>query len=568
MKLNKLICGIGCVLALHACSDKMNYHEYNNYDKDFVQLNFGNVGGLITNIYLDLDTDFGNYNGAFLGSASDESEYAYKGHQIEDFYSNAWSPSNAKNGVWTTSYRGIANCNIFLEEYTGLTFPELELNSDYPQQMFRYNNYPYEVRFLRAYFYFNLARQYGDVPFVEPGMSPAEINSLSRRSVQEIFDYIIAECDDIKNQIIEDYGNLGDMALPTEGAETGRANRRTVLALKARTALYAASPLFNPNNDRDLWYRAAAANKELLDDCKKAEIKLESDYAALWHRDNYANAKEILFGRRANRTSSTLEANNFPVGIEGGKGGNCPTQTLVDAYEMKATGLRYDEPGSGYDPENPYEGRDPRFGLSIAKNGDEKWPNWNETPLETYQNGLNGEPKSGGTPTGYYLKKYCQTATDLRPNSPTAFYHTWITYRLGEFYLNYAEAVFNYLGDPYATDSEFDMTAAAALSKTRERAGMPGIPLNLNNEDFWKKYQNERMVELAFEGHRFWDVRRWKEADKFFKSIDQMKIKKEGNDYAYTRVSVPRMWEDKMYLFPIPQSERMKNPNLEQNPGW
>lgn len=560
---------ITCIATLSACSEQMNYHEYNDYDKDYVTLNFGNVGGLITTIYLEMDTDFGNYDGAFLGSASDESVYAHRGNQIADFYSGAWSPTNPKNGTWYSSYRGIARCNLFLEEFTGLTFPELQLNSDYPQQMFRYNNYPHEVRFLRAYFYFNLARQYGDVPFSDRVMTAEETNQLTRRPAQEIFDFIIDECDDIKNKIIADYRDLGDMALPSEPAETGRVNRLTVMALKARAALYAASPLFNHDNSQERWHRAALANKDLLDACHAANMKLLPNYEALWSRDNYADVSEIIFGRRANSTSNTLETNNFPIGLEGSKGGNCPTQTLVDAYEMQATGLRTDEENSGFDPMNPYAGRDPRFALTIAKNGDEKWPNWNTIPLQTYQGGLHGEPLTGGTPTGYYLKKYLQAATDIRPGTANAFYHTWITYRLGEFYLNYAEAVFNYLESPYATSTEFPMSAVEAVNQTRRRAQMPDFPVGMNNGAFWEKYQNERMVELAFEGHRFWDVRRWKEADKFFKSIDEMKITRNPDgSFTYTRRSVNRIWDDKMYLFPIPQVERMKNPNLGQNPGW
>ncbi|HJD75096.1 MAG TPA: RagB/SusD family nutrient uptake outer membrane protein, partial [Bacteroides reticulotermitis] len=102
MKIKKIIYGIVCLATLTSCSDKMNYHEYNNYDEDFVKLNFNNVGGLITNIYLGMDADWGDYNGAFLGSASDESEYAYSGNQIEDFYNGAWSSTNAKSGMWST----------------------------------------------------------------------------------------------------------------------------------------------------------------------------------------------------------------------------------------------------------------------------------------------------------------------------------------------------------------------------------------------------------------------------------------------------------------------------------
>lgn len=424
MKLKNIIYGMMCVAALGSCSDKMEYHEYNNYDEDFVKLNFGNVGGLITNIYLSMDVDFGNYSGAVLGSATDESEYAYSGNQIEDFYNGSWSPSNAKSSMWTSCYEGIANCNLYLEKFTGLTFPELALNSDYAQQMFRYANYEYEVRFLRAYFYFNLVRQYGDVPFSDHILTAEESNTLSRRPAQEIFDYIIAECDDIKDKIIVDYSKLGDMALPSSPAETGRANRKTVLALKARAALYAASPLFNPTDNRELWYRAAKANKEILDDsngfAEKAKLLVE-DYSSLWSKDNYNDAtNELIFLRRATTTTNSFEGYNFPVGLENCKGGNCPTQTLVDAYEMKDSGLRPDELDN-YDPTNPYyTNRDPRFYLTIAKNGDEKWPNWNTVPLQTYQGGLNAEPLSGGTPTGYYLKKYCQTAVDLRAGTASA----------------------------------------------------------------------------------------------------------------------------------------------------
>ncbi|WP_288359827.1 RagB/SusD family nutrient uptake outer membrane protein [uncultured Bacteroides sp.] len=572
MKLNKLIYGILTVTVLSACADKMEYHEYNNYDEDYVKLNFGNVGGLITDIYLKLDTDFGNYNGAMLASATDEAEYAYTSNDIVDFYDGSWSPINAKSSMWSTCYEGIANCNHYLEKFTGLTFPELELNDDYIAQMGRYNNYPYEVRFLRAYFYFNLVRQYGDVPFTDHMLDAEESNALSRRPAQEIFDYIISECDEIKDLIIEDYSKVDRPIQPVEG---GRANKLTVLALKARAALFAASPLFNPTNDSELWHRAALANMEVVNACEAAGMMLIPNYETLWAVKNYSDGiQEIIFGRRANRATSTTESNNYPAGLTGSKGGNCPTQTLVDAYEMKDTGLRWDEEGSGYEPNNPYEGRDPRFELTIAHNGS-IWPKWNETPLQTYQGGLNGQPITGGTPTGYYLKKLCHGDIDLRDNSTNkSDNHTWVTFRLGEFYLNYAEALFKYLGGADETSSEFvdnagkQVTAREMASKTRVRVGMPVFPVDMTKDEFWKKYQNERMVELAFEGHRFWDVRRWKEADKFFTSINVMKITNNGDSYAYNREPVARMWDDKMYLFPIPRTEIMKNPNLTQNPGW
>lgn len=572
MKLNTFLCGVLCLGALSACSEEMDYHEYNNYDEDFVKLNFGNVGGLITNIYSDLDTDFGSYSGAVLGAATDEAEYAYSGGAIETFYNGTWSPVNTPAGAWSSCYRAISNCNLYLERFTGLTFPELEMNADYKPQMYRYNNYRYEVRCLRAYYYFLLVRQYGDVPFSDHVLTADESNALPRTPAQDIFDYIIAECDAVKDSIIADYANLpADVALPAESPETGRVNRLTVLALKARAALYAASPLFNPTGDKELWHRAALANKELLDAADAAKMKLIDDYAKLWTKNNYKDAtSEIIFGRRADRESSGMETSNFPAGLENCKGGNCPTQNLVDAYEM-VDGKPWDQ-SAFYDPANPCANRDPRLAATIAVNGETGWPAWNEAPLETFQGGANGEPVNGGTPTGYYLKKYCQGDIDPRSNSTNkSAYHTWITFRLGEFYLNYAEAVFRYLGSADATSAEFPLSAREAASRTRARksVNMPPFPTGMSNDEFWTKYKNERMVELAFEGHRFWDVRRWKEADKYFRSITEMKITRQADGtFAYTRKEVARQWDDKMYFFPIPQADKLKNPNLGQNPGW
>ena len=572
MKLNTFLCGVLCLGALSACSEEMDYHEYNNYDEDFVKLNFGNVGGLITNIYSDLDTDFGSYSGAVLGAATDEAEYAYSGGAIETFYNGTWSPVNTPAGAWNSCYRAISNCNLYLERFTGLTFPELEMNADYKPQMYRYNNYRYEVRCLRAYYYFLLVRQYGDVPFSDHVLTADESNSLPRTPAQDIFDYIIAECDAVKDSIIADYANLpADVALPAESPETGRVNRLTVLALKARAALYAASPLFNPTGDKELWHRAALANKELLDAADAAKMKLIDDYAKLWTKNNYKDAtSEIIFGRRADRESSSMETSNFPAGLENCKGGNCPTQNLVDANEM-VDGKPWDQ-SAFYDPANPCANRDPRLAATIAVNGETGWPAWNEAPLETFQGGANGEPVTGGTPTGYYLKKYCQGDIDPRSNSTNkSAYHTWITFRLGEFYLNYAEAVFRYLGSADATSAEFPLSAREAASRTRARksVNMPPFPTGMSNDEFWTKYKNERMVELAFEGHRFWDVRRWKEADKYFRSITEMKITRQADGtFTYTRKEVARQWDDKMYFFPIPQAAKLKNPNLGQNPGW
>ncbi len=460
---------------------------------------------------------------------------------------------------WTNLYKGINYANQCLTNIPTVPGDSESLNALKKQSIA-------EARFLRAYFYFNLVRAYGDVPYFTEMVTTDQVNSLTRTPAQEIFNAIIAECDKLSTELPADYTKLGlDGIAP---AENGRVTCYAALALKARAALYAASPLFNPENNKDLWRRAAEANKEVIETCTANGFKL-SKYSELWGPNNWSN-NEMIFVRRYNGNISTLEEYNFPMGVPGGNSGNCPTQNMVDAYEMKATRKMWNETGSGYDASNPYVGRDPRFDMTIVKNGDTKWPSKNTNPIETFYGGLNAEPLSGATPTGYYLKKYLDSAIDLSANSTTkTSRHSWITYRLGEFYLNYAEAIFQYTGSA-DNAGEFGMTACEAVNIIRNRTDvkMPEFPTGLSADAFWNKYQNERMVELAFEGHRFYDLRRWKDGDKL-KSIIEMKLtKNEDGTITYKRNVVNRVWNDKMYLFPIPQSERMKNPNLSQNAGW
>ncbi|MDD3512156.1 MAG: RagB/SusD family nutrient uptake outer membrane protein, partial [Fermentimonas sp.] len=427
----------------------------------------------------------------------------------------------------------------------------------------RFQRYQYEVRFLRAYFYFNLVRQYGDVPLVTAVLTSEEANNVSRDPYQDVFEFIIDECDAIVEHLPVRYSNLSDAA----NNETGRVGKIAVMALKARAQLYQASPLFNVENDKQLWKDAALSAKAVIEISSENGISLGA-YTDLWGTESYS-AKEGIFMRRVGDLNY-LEADNFPMGVEGGRSGNNPTQTLVDAYEMKDTGLLWNESGSGFSESDPYMGRDPRFYMTIVKNGDEKWPTYNEFPIETFIGGRNALPMAGATSTGYYLKKLLDPTVDLRQGNTNSKRHSWVIFRLGEFYLNYAEALFNYIGSPDLTDETFTMSATEAVNVVRDRQGvkMPKFPVGMDNQTFIKRYQNERMVELAFEGHRFWDVRRWLQGE-LLESVDVMEIVKNSNgNYSYNRKTKLRDWDDKMYLFPIPDSERRINPNLYQNEGW
>lgn len=562
MKQKRILFGLACMSLMVSCAD-LDYHEYTTYDKNYVFTDFDRTAGVVTDIYSFLDSDIPT-DGS-LCSACDESEYAWSWSSVFGYTDGRWSPSNPYSR-W--DFAGIRRANFFLTEYVNADFSELKYDKDYEAEMKRFNRYPYEVRFLRAYFYFNLARAYGDVPLITKVLTEDEANQVTRTPVAEVFDFIVKECDAIleADQLPVRYSDLVGDAANGSSTDGGRVTKQAVMALKARTLLYWASPLFNKENNSDLWRQAAQANKDVIDFCTANGISL-GKYSEIWGTNNW-QAGEMIFVRRVG-DMNWPETTNFPVGMENGNSGNCPTQTLIDAYEMQATGLAWDEPGSGYDQTDPYAGRDPRLAMTIAVNGD-KWPDTNPNPLETYQGGRNGLPLAGATPTGYYLKKYLDKTIDISTSTGSgSTRHNWVTYRLGEFYLNYAEAVFNYLGSADATDATFTMSAVDAVNVVRSRSdvNMPGFPTGLSNDEFTEKYRRERMVELAFEGHRFWDVRRWKDGASQ-RSIFEMQITKNGDRYTYNRVPKSRYWDDKMYLFPIPDSEIRKNPNLTQNPGW
>lgn len=560
MKLKKILFGLACMSLMASCAD-LDYHEYTTYDKSYVFTDFGRTGAVVTNIYSYLDSDL-PADGS-LCSACDEAEYAWSWSSVLGYTDGRWSPTNAYSR-W--SFEGIRKANFYLEESKNADFSELKQDKNYEAEIKRFNRYQYEVRFLRAYFYFNLARAYGDVPLITTVMTEDEANQVSRTPVADVFDFIVKECDEIADELPVDYTKLENDAANGTNPETGRITKQAVLALKARTLLYWASPLFNTSNDKNLWKLAAEANKAVIDFCAANGIQL-GKYSEIWGTDNY-KAKEMIYVRRVGDTDSP-ERTNFPMGMENGNSGNCPSQNLVDAYEMQATGKAWNEDGCGYDPSNPYQGRDPRLAMTIAVNGD-KWPNTNPVPLELYVGGRNALPIAGATPTGYYLKKYLDGTIDISASTSSGGKrHSWVTYRLGEFYLNYAEAVFNYLGSSDATNAEFPMSAREAINVVRNRSDvqMPDFPTDMSADEFVTKYRRERMVELAFEGHRFWDIRRWKDGNSQ-KNLIEMQIAKNGDTYTYTRVTKSRYWNDKMYLFPIPDSEIRKNPNLSQNPGW
>jgi hypothetical protein len=255
---------------------------------------------------------------------------------------------------------------------------------------------------------------------------------------------------------------------------------------------------------------------------------------------------------------------NHPVGYPGGWGGTNPTQELVDTYEM--TDGELPATSGLYDANDPYVNRDPRFAATVLYNG----TNYRGRAVETNLGGLDGIEKNGdATKTGYYLRKFMDES--FVEYSAVTGSNNWIHIRYAEVLLNYAEAQ-NEVGGP-------DANVYSAINEVRSRASvnMPDLPAGLSQDEMRERIRRERRIELAFEEHRFFDVRRWGIGEQVFSgAIHGIRIGPNGeltgasaDDRPYGLIEVEsRTFLPAHTLAPIPQSEIDKNPKLNQNTGY
>ena len=561
--LNKILAILCLIVSISSCTDFLNYDETSSYSEEEVFTIYSRATQMGTNVYSYLESDFGSVSSAMRAAGCDEAEYVWPSSNVHTFYNGTWSAINTVDDKWANFYKGIRAANLFLEKGVGQTFEENKYQSGYDKAMLKYNNLQYEVRFLRAYFYFELIKRYGGVPLITKVLSEQEANSVTRDSYETVSNFIVSECTEISKFLPKAYDATYD-------SETGRVTRATALALKSRLLLYNASKLHNPSSENEKWVEAAKAAKALIDSAVVYKINSLIAYDKI--PNNIALPELIFACREAN--SGNFEKLNYPIGFEGGNTGTVPTQNLVDAYEMKRSGNPIDGTYFNWnDPSQaaaPYTYRDPRLAFTVVLNNT-LWAY--DERVEAWEGGNSGLPKSGATPSGYYLKKYVDKNISFKPSGVTTSRHVWVLFRYAEVLLNYAEAMNEAFATPTYKDATFTLSAVEAINLVRKRSGVAllAIPTTINKDDFRAKVRNERRVELAFEDHRFWDIRRWMIGPETV-AIKRTKIEKMNTTpvtFTYsTYTTTDRVWDDKMYYYPIPLSEIYKNRNLTQNPGW
>lgn len=460
---------------------------------------------------------------------------------------------------WNTGFSYLRKINLFLEkmEETSLEFSNKE-------QLIA------ETKFLRAYIYFEFIKRFGGVPIIEKAYNLGDDFDFTRNTFEECVTFIENDL----NAAIPDLPTR----YPSTDSNFGRATADAAKALKSRLLLYAASPLWNPSNDLTKWQKAADAAEALLN----SGYELHPDYSTLFNQPSGSANNELIFTRQFS-TTNFHQAPMHNLGRRyGAYGGwwssNGPSQNLVDDYDMingeppfiySGSGTSYTKtinPNSGYDPQNPYANRDPRFEASIIHDeslyhGD-TFEMWVSPDGSSY--GYDSYKQSSDNPRSNYQIKKFMPDNNTELSWQENYTNPWIFFRLGEIYLNYAEAKFE-LGD--------EATAREYLSMVRARpsVNMPAIPNNVTGDDLRQRIYNERRIELAFEEHRFWDVRRWKIAEDIEnRPIYGMDIIKDGTTKTYSPVLLlERTFLPEMYLLPIERNEILRiGGSLTQTPGW
>ena len=561
------------ILSLVVLSAGCHVLDFDETSADYTRADmitdYSNINRLLTNVYGYMpNKDIADVSSALRDCGSDDAEYADPEASVQLFTNGNWSSISTVDTKWDL-YGGIRAANDFLDlvwddeakdikENVKENLSIFQYTSKYNQQMEHLACFPYEARVLRAYYFFELARRYGDIPMPLVKLTAEEANAIEKTPFNDVINFIVAECDEAAAHLPNTFvGMLDD--------EIGRVTKGFALAVKTKALLYAASPLHNASGDKAKWQKAATAAKAIID---MNYYKLDPEEKA----NNYLSPEVIMAICRSE--SQSFERVNFPVRLTYGSrtsmAGSFPTQNLVDAFQTKdgyditlgANGWVTDDPA--FDITKPYDNRDPRFARAILANG----MAFKGSTIETFVGGRDYSATRGelGTVTGYYLHRYIVDDVDFTPENLVQAKHQWIVYRYAEALLTFAEAANEALGSP--TDASLGLSALDALNQVRANAGMPLVTATSYNA-FQEAVRREWRVEFAFEDHRFWDVRRWNIGQNTQTQVDGVEIVKSGNQFSYARKVVEsRSWSSKMNLYPIPQSETFNNPNLTQNTGW
>ena len=594
-----LVC-CGSTVALTSCDDLIDPALENNLELSEMYSDPQFARGLIDNAFLVLPYDGSSVSDVATDDAvSNDNSNNYKKMALGN-----WTSEMNPVNQWDTRYHAIQYCNLFLEniEQVQWDYTSEALNQ---MHMDLYRGQAYALRALHMFYLLRghcgmVNGQLMGVPIHLQSEDQYSDFNLPRNTFKECYDQIMADFDEALKYLPVKYGDVSADNVPAKykalGAtdaeynrafgklQRGKIDATIIAAMKAQVALFAASPAY------------ASAGVITMEQAAKLAadyLKLRGGLAAVdptgwtWFTqksfiDNFKfdtseDPAEVVWRGTVGEDNS-MESDNYPPSLYGNGRVN-PTQNLVDAFPM-ANGYPITDAASGYDAANPYANRDPRLGTYILVNGDQMGVN--NTAINTqadtkpsdpkYIDGLNHEDGKSTT-TGYYMRKLLRADINLTPGNTTKQKHFGIRIRTTELLLDYAEAA-NEAQGPQAKVGGADFSAYDVIKALRARvhdAGWEDPYLESIKGDQAKMrdlIRNERRLELCFENHRFWDLRRWKaDLTETAKGVSITTSAASVTTYNYINVE-NRQYQDYMIYGPIPYSELLKWNNLEQNDGW
>ena len=587
MKTKNIYIGLALISAagiFASCSDYLEKQPSNELTQEKVMADWNLFEEFHFDTYNFLRHGAMRVGNSWLDAATDlaETSFATGGARTSFNIGNYYAGGGYSelSDTWESRYRGIRKCNMVLENIN--TVPKSPTNTDEEHQIY-VNIYSAEARFFRAYFYWEMFLRFGPVPIITKVLDPDQDIITGYTDRPTIKEYVV---DFILKELAEAEPDLLDYETAWNSSRAGRVSQPAARALASRIKLYMASPRFAAESGIS-WQEAAEAAKSFMNDYgMNFGLFAEENISPI---ENYGNA--VLRTSYTGNNNETIFFRNDPVigwgGIsidtpvgEGGSGGNCPSQNLVDMYDMadgSSPFTRYDATGapvygsnltpeinkeSGYSDAYMWNNRDPRLSATVLYQGT-AWGTMRDNSTIDVRPGMADNPtgNANATPTGYYMRKYIP-ATILSSNHGGTAYRLWTIIRYAEIMLNYAEAL-NEVQGP--CQEVYDM-----LDAVRHRGGITGSVASrtdLKDKDAMRNFiHKERTVEFAFEEHRSWDVRRWNVAvEALSRPIYGVNVAMDGT--LSRKVAQERVFEQRMYLYPIPEGEYWKT-GIKNNPGW
>lgn len=440
---------------------------------------------------------------------------------------------------WKKCYEGIKTCHILLENIDRVPGMDEGLKTRMKA----------EARFIRAFIYFRLANHYGGVPLFEASLTMQEANTISRSSKADVINFVRTELNEVAT-ILPTKQEYGDN-------DKGRVTKAAAMTLLARTYLYESD-----------WGNVASICERIMNG-EFGQYQLFSSYPGLFLPENEYNDEVILdIGYVLTLRTWSEFYDAIPLSVGGRIHAFAPTQEMVDDYIMK-NGKGIKDTGSGYDEDNPYVGRDPRFEATVVyhgytwKKGDGSTSTIYIKPGSSEEAGAPNLDEYAGqgqnaTATGYYLRKY------FDPTAPDG-----MAAGLNLILMRYADILLMYAEAKYELGQMSEDIWNKTIKPIRQRAGFTDnsaldYPGNTGLQNIIRR---ERRSELAIEGLRIFDIRRWKTIEQVMNGRPHG-AKFAANNTQYIQLDERRFNPARDYLFAIPQSQRDINGNLEQNPGY